>query len=342
MAEAFIKKISMAASKYTDVFSTIYSDYRIEESPSISSYDVVNLHWTSRFLNWPSFFASDHVNRVVWSLHDMAPFTGGYHYSDGFEGYTRDDSSPHFLRQTSDPDFAKKILSDKQSILSNSSIPLSIVSLSKWLHQCAKKSVLFRDYPIARIPNSVDTKVFCYGDKLEARNKLGLPTNKKVVLFVSEVITNKRKGYHLLESAFSHANTQEIVLYSVGKQLDNAPTFCHNFGEINNDAHLADIYRAADLFVLPAVEDNLPNVVVESLCCGTPVVGFDIGGMPDMVINAVNGQLSQEVSGSALWHSIQTTLKNYQSFCREQIAIDAQSKFNYSQQASAFQKFITT
>lgn len=334
-----IKKISMAASEYTDVFSSIYSDYRIEDAPSISSYDIVNLHWTSRFLNWPSFFASTQIKQVAWSLHDMAPFTGGYHYSDGFEGYKGDDSSPHFLRHTSDPDFAKKLLSEKQHILAKCTIPVAVVSLSQWLHQCAQDSTLFKCYPIRRIPNSVDTKLFCYGDRLAARKSLKLPLDKKLILFVSETIANKRKGFHLLEAALANASSQEVMLCSVGKLTDNNPNF-HNFGNIDDDEHLVDIYRAADLFVLPSLEDNLPNVVVEALCCGTPVVGFEIGGMPDMITNGENGWLSQEISANALWQSINCVFDTYKQYDRKQISEKAQRQYNYSQQAISFHHFV--
>ena len=335
-----IKDICTAASKYTDVFSSIYSDFRIENAPQISEYDVVNLHWTSRFLNWPTFFASKKIRRVIWSLHDMAPFTGGYHYSDGFEGYKTDDSNPHFLRQTSDPDFAKKLLLSKQNILRNSDIPVAVISLSNWLHECATSSTLFKHYPIKRIANSVNTETYRYLDKREARKHLGLPEDKDIVLFISDSVNNKRKGFHLLEKAINKASNRRIMLCSVGKNFDSNLPEVRDFSEVHDEDKLALIYSAADVFVLPALEDNLPNVVIESLCCGTPVVGFNIGGMPDMIEDGVNGRLANDISAEGLLASLYDVLNNSVSKTSGQISQNARDTYSQSRQAEMFNLYL--
>jgi len=177
-------------------------------------------------------------------------------------------------------------------------------------------------------------------DKRESRKHLGLPEDKDIVLFVSDSVNNKRKGFHLLEKAIIKANDSRIMLCSVGKNLNSSLPEVHDFSEVHDEDKLALIYSAADVFVLPALEDNLPNVVIESLCCGTPVVGFNIGGMPDMIEDGVNGRLAKDISAEGLLASLNDVLNNGVSKTSGQISQHARSAYSQSHQAEMFNQYL--
>lgn len=109
-----LEALQLEASRVTDSFSLIKTPYRIDLVPGIEEYDIINLHWAANFLDWESFFASPKIKNIVWVLHDMHPFTGGYHYAAGYEGYKQDDADPPFLQNTFNPGFAKEQLEMKK------------------------------------------------------------------------------------------------------------------------------------------------------------------------------------------------------------------------------------
>lgn len=324
------------ASKSTDYFSSITTQYRIDQIEHFEEYDIINLHWVANFLDWASFFSSSSVKNVVWSMHDMAPFTGGYHYSSGYTGYQSLDETPPFLKHTSNPNFASEQLKHKIQILQDSKVNLTIVPLSTWLMNCSKSSTLFKELPHKLIPNSVDTKIFKPLDRKACREILNLPQDKKIILFVSESIDNKRKGFEFLSEALKQMGN-EYLLCGIGHNSGNT-AHIHHLGVIKDERVMAIAYNAADLFVLPAKEDNLPNVVVESLCCGTPVVGFSIGGMIDMVETGRNGLLSETISADSLMESMNKFFHEGVEDDRKAISAEAHEKYAFDVQANAFMK----
>lgn len=335
-----IANIKLEARKYLDGFTTNSTEFYIEEIPDIEKYDVINLHWVNDFLNWKSFFGSKKIKNVVWSLHDMSPFTGGYPYSGGYKGYELLDSDPPFLKNSPDPDFASKQLKEKIEILTKTTIKIYVVALSNWLLDCSRSSKLFRVYDHSLIPNSVDTSIFTYQDSKRCKQELNLPLDKKIVFFVSEQLENKRKGFRLLLDAFNNLDQNEYLLCGVGKSNSNLTDFFH-LGVINDEHTMVKAYAAADLFVLPAIEDNLPNVVVEALCCGTPVAGFAIGGMVDMVENGRNGYLSDDISSKGMVELIDKFFQKGIELSREEISIEASKNYSYEVQSSAFVSLFT-
>lgn len=324
------------ASKSTDYFSSITTQYRIDQIEHFEEYDIINLHWVANFLDWASFFSSPSVKNVVWSMHDMAPFTGGYHYASGYTGYQSFDETPPFLKHTSNPNFASEQLRRKVQILQDSKVNLTIVPLSTWLMDCSKSSTLFKNFPHVLIPNSVDTTIFKPLDRKACREILNLPQDKKIILFVSESIHNKRKGFEFLSEALKTMGS-EYLLCGIGHSNSNT-SHIHHLGVIKDERVMAVAYNAADLFVLPAKEDNLPNVVVESLCCGTPVVGFSIGGMVDMVETGQNGMLSETISAGSLQESIDKFFIEGVKDDKNAISAKAREKYAFDVQAKAFTK----
>lgn len=171
---------------------------------------------------------------------------------------------------------------------------LHIVALCRWMLELVKDSPLLSQFPVTLIPNGVDLEEFAPRDRRLAREVLGIPQGAQVVMFISDDVTNRRKGSSLLLQALSGLmQAHDLFLVSVGKgKLPVTGLIpCLHMGHVNNDRWLSLIYSAADVFVIPSLQDNLPNTVLESMACGTPVIGFAVGGIPDMVRAGVTGLL---------------------------------------------------
>ncbi len=284
-----LKKIQL---EKEETFSFPDSGFRINSKPLYKQADIINLHWISSFLDYKSFFKNNN-KKIVWTLHDMEPFSGGNHYSR-----TKEKSK-----------IEKQILEDKLKIFTKKKINLTIVSPSKWLMIKSSESQLFKNFQHFCIPNGIDSDLYIKYDLIKVRNELSLPLDKKIILFVAESIQDKRKGLLYLIQALEKIKYKEenIILCTVGAIIDPEllPKFnnIHNFGYIKDENMMSKIYSCADIFVIPSLEDNLPNTMIESLMCGTPVVGFKIGGIAE-TINDQNGILCQNIDSGELALSI--------------------------------------
>jgi glycosyltransferase involved in cell wall biosynthesis len=317
-------------------FSFPDSGYDITSHPLYKEADIINIHWASDFLDYRFFLKNK--KPVVWTMHDMNPFTGGCHYSENCERYEQKCGWCPQLSTTSAPRYSSFSWKYKNECLSGVK-NLTIVPLSRWLMDCSQKSSLFSRFPHVLIPNGLNSALFSPVDRSEARQQLGLPEDKKIILFVAYGgLHGKRKGYHLLEQALGKFDREDLLLCAVGgKQKTIIPNAnVMDFGFVEDDARMARLYSAADLFVLPSLQDNLPNTAVESILCGTPVVGFSTGGVKDIVIPGLNGILAGEISSDALFTALQITLNSLLSFDREKIRRDAVSRYDQQVQAEAY------
>ncbi len=254
--------------------------FNLSKHPLFQWADIVHLHWVVKFLDWGKTFRNK-SKRFVWTLHDMNPFTGGEHYQTGY--------NKEF------PAVSTRNISGKKKAVSNNNI--TIISPSEWLGQLAQESTVFNSFHVNVIRNPIDIKTFNTGDKYLLKVKHGLPPEKKIILFVAENPDDRRKGYTLLLDAMEHLDLKDnIHLAVIGKKTKLPETVRSTFfGTIREEAVLAELYNASDLFVIPSLEDNLPNTVSEALLCGTPVAGFNIGGIPDLVKNGETGYLSEDL-----------------------------------------------
>jgi len=186
-----------------------------------------------------------------------------------------------------------------------------IVTPSKWLADIVKRNPIFQDARVEVIPNSVDTCLYTNIPKETARKSLNLPSDGFYVLFSVSNACEKRKGIdHLIaalrfcmeDPIFSNKVLKgEIKLMSFGDPgdwTDDTHIPCISLGRIGSERDLCAVYSAADVFVVPSIEDNLPNVLIEAMSCGTPAIAFDIGGIPDMIQNGVNGYMVKKKSDS--------------------------------------------
>ena len=276
-------------------FSDDRSPYRRWLMNQLPDCDIINLHWVADFLDHPFFF--DHRppgTRVVWTLHDMNPFTGGCHYDGGCGGFAKKCGCCPQLGSNDEHDLSRKIWQRKQKTFGR--IPrrsLHLVTPSRWLATEVQRSPILGHFSVSVIPNGLVTDAFSPTDRSAARFALDVPQDAKVILFAAQNVTNSRKGYSLLLETLNGLQMMpDLFLVSLGSgELPAEIPTRHLNLNFQNDRHLSLVYSAADLFVIPSLQDNLPNTVMESMACGTPTVGFDVGGVADMVRPGMNGIL---------------------------------------------------
>jgi glycosyltransferase involved in cell wall biosynthesis len=233
--------------------------------------NIVNLHWINNTLSIAEITKLAKNYKVVWTLHDMWAISGGFHYRQ---------AKMNFAAKILDNYVYTKKLKEFTKIASN----ITIVTPSTWLAKEAKKSEMFKNSEIYVIPYGVESDIFKPNENAKA--ELNLDQNKKYILFGAMAsLKDKRKGSDLLIEALKKIKRDDVEVLVFGSQKIKLkiPQKVHFFGTVKDREKLATIYAAADVFVAPSRQDNLPNTVLEAMSCETPVVSFDIGGMPDMI-----------------------------------------------------------
>lgn len=312
----------------------------ISQHPLVQEADIIHLHWTTfGFLSLRSLQKLANLNKpIVWTLHDMWAFTGGCHYTGDCRNFQVNCGNCQFLKRPHDRDLSYKVFQKKFTFFSKAA--LHIVTSSRWLAQEARQSSLIKrsinssnEVPVRTIPTPIDHHTYAPVNKVKLREELNLPQDKFLVLFGAMNIADKRKGFKYFKDALDLLKQmpinidQEIALVIFGKasaeMLDLLPYPTHNLGVLSGDEKIAQAYNAASLFVIPSLEDNLPNTIIESLACGTPVVAFDTGGIPDMVEHQQNGYLAKYKSAEDLAKGIHWV---WQKSDTKQLANNARQK----------------
>ena len=318
----WLKKYSLQyitpRSKVSELYSMPWTLQPLQFNDDFLQADVVHFHWISGFADI-SLIKKFPDKRFVWTLHDMNPFTEGCHYSLGCNNYT---ANCHPCPMLNEETYSDAFYAYKNEWLKGCR-NLSIVTPSAWLGNLSKKSYLCKDYPHHHIRNCIDAKEFQIIDKTCARQILQLSPDAIVFLFVAGDTSNPRKGIsHIFELAqlYANANVQFLVLGNPpNKQIPNVISL----GFLNDSYSLNLAYSAADAFITPSIEDNLPNVIVESLYCGTPVLGFRIGGVAEMISDGNNGYLSSELSTHGIHQACDLFIQDRKKFSREEIRKNA-------------------
>ena len=254
---------------------------------------LVHLHWVGVGLLGMDELA--HVRcPIVWTLHDAWAFTGGCHYTKDCEGFKTLCGCCPQLGSNREHDYSRYLMRKKTRIFQ--SLDLTIVTPSRWLAEMARQSSLLAGRRIEVIPNGLDTERFQPITRQLARSHLGIRTEGPVLLFGAQVVTDPRKGWDLLCAAVRNLKRPctLLVFGSGGIGVEHASHITvHQLGNIKDDATLAFAYSAADVYVCPSREDNLPNTVAEALACGTPCAAFGVNGLPDMIEHKKNGWLAK-------------------------------------------------
>jgi glycosyltransferase involved in cell wall biosynthesis len=258
--------------------------------------DIVHLHWVNN-----GMIQMEQLKKIkapiVWSLHDMWAFTGGCHYNGTCESYKVNCGMCPVLGSKKENDLSRKIWNRKLKIFKE--LPnLTIIGLSKWMKEAAKQSSLMENLNVINLPNPIDTTVFKPFDKKLSREIWNLPKNKKLILFGAMAATSdSRKGFSELVKAVNTLKITNLELVVFGSsEPKTGPKFnfkTHYVGTLNDDVSLTSLYNAVDVMIVPSLQENLSNAIMESLSCGTPVVGFNIGGNMDMIEHKKTGYLAK-------------------------------------------------
>ncbi|MEI7911051.1 MAG: glycosyltransferase family 4 protein [Verrucomicrobiota bacterium] len=309
-----VSRDSLAGGK--NLFSPARCPDRVEHRIGTLNPDIIHLFWINHgFLKVESL---GQFNRpIVWTLHDMWPFTGGCHYDDECGGFLQSCGKCPVLNSSSEQDLSRSVWLRKQR--SWNAVPIVVVATSHWLAEMARSSSLFKDQRIEVIPNGIDTAKYKPLDKRAARDAFALPQDKHLVLFSAfGATTDKRKGNHLLTPALRKLaqagwgeNTELVILgTSASETPPELGLKTHYMGNFRDEISQVLLYSAVDVTVAPSMQENLSNTVVESLSCGTPVVAFHIGGMPDLIDHEQSGYLAKPFEVDDLTNGIMWVLED--------------------------------
>lgn len=329
-------KVAEFHPKGLEIISLPFSECDIFNSIQYLEADLIHLHWVANFLDWESFFRKN-KKAVVWTLHDQNPFLGYEHYDERFNGIAEDGLPNLRIKSRQELLNARIWLKFKEQTLLNAK-NINIVAPSNWLFRESNKSYLFNRFSHHHIQNGFPTGVFKPLDKKFSREVLNIPAKNKVLLFVADHINNQRKGFEYLLRALEQLDCiDDLTTCSIGNPLGvDFPNDLINLGRVEDEKLMAIAYSAADFFVIPSLEDNLPNTMIESLLCGTPVIGFPTGGIMETIENGFNGLLCKGISVSELKTTIDFCLRGSLEFDRNSIALDARVKFNMEKQAKSY------
>lgn len=262
--------------------------------------DVIHLHWINQ-----GMLSLDGIRKilnsgkpVVWTMHDIWPATAICHITHGCSNFKSVCRECQYLCGNSGyGDLAHAVWQRKQRMLQGQH--LHFVACSRWLAGEARKSALLSGKTVASIPNPIDTTLFCKSSAEEARKRFDLPLDKRIILFVAQKATNVNKGMAFLIDACKMLakeypdmvdNTCVAVLGGHADDvMEEIPFPAYPLGYTSDTARIIDVYNACDVFVLPSLSENLPNTIMEAMACGVPCIGFNVGGIPEMIDHQKNG-----------------------------------------------------
>ena len=304
--------------------------------------DIIHLHWINQgMLSLGGIRKILQSGKpVVWTMHDIWPATAICHLTMGCHYYINRCAKCKYLPGGgSSHDLSSRVWRKKQQMLAEGNI--YFVACSRWLESEAKSSALLKGQKITSIPNPIDTHIYKKGNKQEARQRLGLPQEKKLILFASQRVTNENKGMsYLVEACRQLSNLKkdlcEVVILGghAEEVVGQLPMKAHPLGYVNDEQRIVDVYHAADVFVLPSLSENLPNTIMEAMACGVPCVAFKVGGIPEEIDHLKNGYVAAYRDAADLAKGIAWVLQeaDYESLSEQAVHKVTQC---YSQQSVA-------
>ena len=317
----------------------------VTQLPEFQEADVVHLHWINQgMLSLKGIRKILNTGKpVVWTMHDIWPATAICHLTLDCRNFETQCAHCRLLPGSgSTNDLSTQIWKRKQQMLNDRQI--TFVTCSQWLAGEAQKSALLKGQRVVSIPNPIDTHIYTPKDKQQARQRVGLPTEGRIILFASQRVTNRNKGMgYLLEACRLLAEQypekkEDITVAILGGHAEEIegqlPFRTCPLGYVNDEQRIVDIYNAADVFVLPSLSENLPNTIMEAMACGVPSVGLRIGGIPEEIDHQQNGYVADYCSSEDLARGIWWTLyeadhEAVRKACLQKVA------HNYSQQSVA-------
>jgi glycosyltransferase involved in cell wall biosynthesis len=320
------------------------NSFSLPNHPFFQSADILNFHnLHTGYFSYLAISKLTQLKPAILTLHDMWSFTGHCAYSNECDRWkTGCGKCPD---PTSYPSSARDATAIEWKLKNHTYAKsnITVVAPSKWLADQAKDSMLSR-FPIHQIPYGIDTTIYQPLDRYQCRHALGLPTDKQILLFAAANTIDLRKGGDLLWKALealpeaTKQNTLLLILGAGDTQIPNIGIPAISMGYVESDRLKATIYSAADLFVFPTRADNLPLVLQESMACGTPMVSFKIGGVPDLVRPNITGYLAAPEDALDLRDGIVQLLnnRNLLSHMRQQCRSIALAEYSLERQCDCY------
>ena len=274
------------------MFSTGIHGFSIAKTVNSYHPDIIHLHWINRgYMKLSDVLKLEAP--VVITMHDVWYFTGICHYAKNCQSFTTECGNCVQIGSKQRTDVCTYIQTLKQEIYKKKTI--DFIAPSRWMQSEALKSHLLKNQKVHHLSNGIDTSVFSYNKS--ARKKLGLPMDKKLVLFAAvDATSDENKGFDLLSQAIDQLDENRFELIVIGgseeDQFPGKTITIHNIGYVGDDALLIDYLSSTDVVVVPSKQENLSNLIMEGLSCSKPVVAFGIGGNGDMIRHKENGYLA--------------------------------------------------
>lgn len=281
----------------------------ITRLPEFGEADIIHLHWINQ-----GFISINELKKifdsgkpVVWTMHDMWPFTGICHHSGECDNYFTGCHDCPYLKFPGGGDLSGEIFGKKSKIYPDAN--LSFVACSEWLRDRASHSSLLTGHPLTSIPNPIDTDFF--------KPAGGARTDSEFrILFGAAKITDRRKGVDYFIEACRILKEKypelalKVVCYGQNSEVLSSlvPYPVESLGYISGDEAIRNLYNSVDLFVIPSLEENLPNTIMEAMACGVPCVGFNVGGIPEMIGHKETGYIAEYKSAEDFADGIVWTL----------------------------------
>ncbi len=284
----------------------------ISRHPLVREADIIHLHWINQgYLSLADIRRLCSLGKpIVWTMHDMWPCTGICHHARECEAYSFDCRQCPFLKSSCNR-MARNVLLHKEKVWKKAGI--SFVACSDWLRRRASVSRLTQGHTLVNIPNPIDTGFF-----VPAETASPSDDRKIRILFGAAKASDKRKGIDYFVEACRllseqiPADSLTVVCYGKGSEELSPliPFEVESLGYISGMETIRDLYRSVDMFVIPSLEENLPNTIMEAMACGVPCVGFKIGGIPEMIDHLKNGYVARYKSAEDLAAGIQWVVDN--------------------------------
>lgn len=295
----FLTKENSPAVRF--LFSLANTGEDLTKNPNFLDADVIHLHWINAgFLSLRTLKKILKSGKpVVWTFHDEWPYTGGCHLALDCREFTRSCGMCPYLKRPGVKDLSSRIWNRKERLFRNAEF--NVIAPSKWLQSRIEASSLLGSFNLRHIPNVVDTNVFRPVDKEEAARRLGLKPETRYILFGAPSMKSIFKGFeffreavHLIHKELGNDTGIEILLF--GKSYDNMdnvfPFKTRHAGMVQKEEQMVDLYSVADVYVNPSLQESFGFTVLESMLCGTPVVGFGIGAFTEIINHKENGYLA--------------------------------------------------
>lgn len=306
-------KLDSLRAKSSPVYSLPLSDYDLSTHPLVREADLIHLHWTAGFLDWPTFFKN--VSKpILWTVHDENLYFGGFHYMK-----EQMDNISYYQK------LEERLIEIKQKSIQQCK-NLSIVSLSKMMLDKSLSGRIVGKRKHYVIHNMIDGGIFRPFNQKFSRSVFNLPEDSKILLFISYYLHDRNKGFTELVLTLNELNLPDVVLFAIGTGYREVETQLEIYysGAINDPRLLTLAYSAADTYIIPSIQEAFAQTPLEAMSCGLPIVAFPFSGTEEL-INENNGVRAEDFSKSSLKNAIIKALNT--SYNKDVIRKDVSTRF---------------